>query len=238
MTLTAELVAALGSLDTCTVANAIETFECRLRNEGFTDGTVRSLFSDLPPVVGHAVTARIRNSQPPPVGHAYQDRTDWWNYVLTVPPPRIVIVEDADDRPGFGAFLGEVHANVLRALGCVAFATNGSVRDVNALKTLRFACFSGQIAVSHTYVHLIDFGQPVTIGGLTVASGDIVHGDRHGLVNIPSGIAPEIPSVAHRMLAAERRVIAACQGPQLSVEQLRRLVAPLERPGKWMAGNQ
>src|SRR5262249_37144712 len=102
-------------------------------------------------------------------------------------------------------------------------------RDVDKLKSLRFACFSAQVAVSHTYVHLIDFGHPVTIGGLTVASGDIVHGDRHGLVSIPSEIAPDIPNVAHRMLAAERRVIAACQGPQLSVDQLRRLVKPLDR---------
>lgn len=228
MVLTAELVAELSSFDTCTVANAIEAFECRLRNEGFTDGTVRSLFNDLPPIVGHAVTARIRNSQPPAVGHTYYDRTDWWNYVLSVPPPRIVIVQDADERPGFGAFLGEVHANVLRALGCVAFATNGAVRDVDGLKALRFACFSGQVAVSHTYVHLVEFGQAVTIGGLTVASGDILHGDRHGLLSIPSEIASDIPNVARRMLAAERRVIAACQGPQLSVDQLRRLVKPLE----------
>jgi 4-hydroxy-4-methyl-2-oxoglutarate aldolase len=227
MTLTAEMVAAFRTLDTCTTSNVIETFKCRLRNEGFTDGTVRSLFGDLPPVIGHAVTARIRNSHPPPVGYHYFDRTDWWNYVLTVPPPRLLVVQDTDDRPGLGAFLGEVHANILRALGCVGYATNGSVRDINAVHALRFPCFAAHVAVSHAYAHLIDFGEPVTIGGLTVASGDILHGDRHGLVSIPPEILPQIPEAAQRMLAAERQVIAACQSPQLSLDQLRTIVRPL-----------
>ena len=111
--LTPELVDVFRRLDTCSVSNAVETFDCRLRNEGFTDATVRCLFEDRPPVVGHAVTARIHGSSPPAVGHSYYDRTDWWTYILTVPPPRIVVVEDADEHPGVGAFVGEVHANIL-----------------------------------------------------------------------------------------------------------------------------
>jgi 4-hydroxy-4-methyl-2-oxoglutarate aldolase len=114
------LLDALGQLDTCSVANAIETFEVRLRNEGFTDGSVHCLFDDAPPVAGHAATARIRTSTPPPVGHVYKDRTDWWAYVATIPPPRFVVVQDIDERPGAGAFLGEVHASILRALECRA----------------------------------------------------------------------------------------------------------------------
>src|SRR5438105_1786154 len=126
--LTPALIDSLRRLDACRVANAIETFDCRLRNEGFADGSVRASFPELPPAIGHAVTARIRGSTPPPVGHAYRDRTDWWSYILTVPPPRIVVVEDVDERPGLGAFVGHVHAQVLRALGCVGVVTNGSVQ--------------------------------------------------------------------------------------------------------------
>ena len=115
--LTPDLIEALHRLDACTVSNAIETFECRLRNEGFADGSIHAVFDDLPPIVGHAVTARIRCSTPPPVGHNYYDRTDWWTYVLTVPPPRIVVVEDVDERPGMGAFVGHVHAQILQSAG-------------------------------------------------------------------------------------------------------------------------
>ena len=76
------------------------------------------------------MTASIRCSSPPPVGHHYHDRTDWWNYIASVPAPRFVVVQDVDEQRGLGGFVGDVHANILRALGCVAYATNGSVRDV------------------------------------------------------------------------------------------------------------
>src|SRR5882724_1236707 len=118
--LDAALAAALRRLDGCTIANAIERFDVRLRNEGFTDGRIRCLFERLAPVLGHAVTARIRSSTPPPVGHNYLDRTDWWTHINTVPAPRIVVVQDVDDTVGRGALVGEVHANILRALNCHA----------------------------------------------------------------------------------------------------------------------
>ena len=151
------LLDALQQLDTCSVANAIETFDVRLRNEGFTDGSVRCLFGDLPAVAGYAVTARIRTSTPPPVGHVYYDRTDWWNYIATVPAPRFVVVQDIDDRPGLGAFLGEVHANILRALGCAAYLTNGAVRDLPAVASDGVAGHRGvddRLARIHAYASI------------------------------------------------------------------------------------
>jgi 4-hydroxy-4-methyl-2-oxoglutarate aldolase len=218
---------AIRQLDGCTIANAIETRGARLRNEGFADGTIRCMFDDLPPVVGYAVTGRIRCSAPPPVGHSYHDRTDWWNYILSVPAPRIVVVEDIDDRPGLGAFIGHVHANILRALGCVAYATNGSVRDLPAVRQLAFQFFAKRICISHAFVHLVDFGQPIAVGGLLVKSGDIVYGDGHGLLTIPPAIAGDIPIVAARMQEQEQRVVELCQAPDFSLERLRTLVRQL-----------
>jgi 4-hydroxy-4-methyl-2-oxoglutarate aldolase len=220
----AGLVDAFSRLDTCKVANAIETFGVRLRNEGFADSTLCAVFDDLPPIVGHAVTARIRSSVPPPVGHNYHDRTDWWNYILTVPVPRVVIVEDADERPGVGSFVGELHATILQALGCVAYATNGSVRDLARVRAMGFQFFAPRISVSHAYAHIVEFGQPVTVGGLTVTSNDIIHGDRHGLLTIPVEIIERIPEMVEQMSKAERAVTALCQSTDFSVERLRALV--------------
>jgi 4-hydroxy-4-methyl-2-oxoglutarate aldolase len=222
--LRAELVDTFRRLDTCKVANAIETFNVRLRNEGFADSRVRAVFADLPPVIGHAVTARIHTSTPPQIGHSYYDRTDWWTYVLTVPPPRIVAVEDADERPGIGSFVGEVHATILKALGCVAYATNGSVRDLSPVHAMGFQFLAPHVAVSHAFAHIIDFGISVTVGGLAVASGDILFGDRHGLLSLPEDIVEQIPDEVHRMAAVERQVIALCQSQDFSIDRLRTLV--------------
>jgi 4-hydroxy-4-methyl-2-oxoglutarate aldolase len=226
--LRAELVEAFQRLDTCRVSNALETFEVRLRNEGFADSRIRAVFDDLPPVLGRAVTARIRTAVPPPVGRTYLDRTDWWSYILTVPAPRFVVVEDLDERPGIGAFVGEVHANILTALGCVAYATNGSVRDLPSVHAMGFQVFAPHVAVSHAYRHIIDFGSPAKVGGLTVASGDIVYGDRHGLLTLPEATVEQIPAVVERMATAERGVIALCQSPQFSIDRLRTLLGDIE----------
>jgi regulator of RNase E activity RraA len=222
--LTPELVSAFRRLDTCAVSNAVERFDVRLRNEGFADARIRCLFDDFPAVVAHAVTARVRCSTPPPVGHSYIDRTDWWNYLASVPAPRIVVVQDIDDRPGLGSFVGDIHASVFQALGCVAYATNGSVRDLPAVSKMGFQLFSGSVSVSHAFVHLIDFGGMVTIGGLDVMSGDILFGDRHGLMNVPSAIAGDIPEAVAALAAREARVIALCQSPDFSIDALRALV--------------
>jgi 4-hydroxy-4-methyl-2-oxoglutarate aldolase len=220
---------ALRRLDSCAVANAIETFDVRLRNEGFTDGRIRCMFEALPSVVGYAVTARIRCSTPPPVGHAYLDRTDWWTYIQKVPAPRIVVVEDIDERPGLGAFVGEVHANILRAIECEAVVTNGSVRDLPAVRECGLQLFAGSVSPSHAFVHMVDFGQPVSVGGLAVESGALLLGDRHGVVLIPPGLAESLPAKVVDMRAKEREVIEISREKNLSIDRLRAAVKGIER---------
>jgi 4-hydroxy-4-methyl-2-oxoglutarate aldolase len=100
---------ALRQLDTCMVSNAIETFDLRLRNAGFADASIRCMFEDAPPM-GYAATARLRSGQPPVAGRRFCDRTDWWNSILEIPAPRIVVLQDMDKPAGVGAFVGDGHA--------------------------------------------------------------------------------------------------------------------------------
>lgn len=225
--LTLDQLDAIRRLDTCTVSNAVETFEVRLRNEGFTTGGLRCIFEHLPPMVGYAVTARVRCSGPPPVGHTYFDRTDWWNHVLTIPAPRVVVLQDVDPYPGLGSFVGEVHAHILMALQCVGAVTNGAVRDVGALESAGFPLFAGRLAVSHSYAHLVEFGGRVEVGGLVVHPGDLLHGDRHGILSIPPEIAARVPEAAAAIREKEQRVIALCRSAEFSVEKLRSAVKEL-----------
>jgi 4-hydroxy-4-methyl-2-oxoglutarate aldolase len=216
-----ELIQSLKRLDSCTVANAIETFDVRLRNIGFTDSTVRCIFGELPPMVGHAVTARVRTSDPPMEGANYFYRTDWWNHILTTPAPRIVVVEDTDARPGLGAFVGELHANILSALGCVGVVTNGAVRDLPGVRAAGFQMFAGNVSVSHSYAHIYEFGRPVEVGRMKVQHGDLLHGDLHGVQTVPIEIAAKIPVVAEQMTNEEQQLIAMCRSRNFTVEGFR-----------------
>jgi regulator of RNase E activity RraA len=216
---------ALRAFDGAAIANAIETFDVRLRNEGFSDSSIRSLCPDLPPAVGYAVTARIRCATPPPVGHRYTDRTDWWHYIVSVPAPRFVVVEDIDESPGLGGFVGELHATILRALDCTGYATNGAVRDADAVRArVGLPMFARGVAVSHAFAHIVEFGGPARIGGLRVASGDLLFGDAHGLQSVPPELVDRIPSVVAGMMTHERKVIALCRSPQFSIDALTQLV--------------
>lgn len=223
--LTDDQLLQLRKLGTSAVANAIETFGVRLRNEGFAARTIRCMTGlEQPVVVGYAATARIRCSNPRKDGHAYVDRTDWWQYLQQAPGPRVVVIQDVDEAPGTGSFVGEVHANILRALGAVAILTNGTVRDLPNVEFLGMPVFATGLAVSHAYAHIVDFGVPVEIGGLAIQPGDLLHADIHGVLSVPAEIAPEIPAVAARQIERERRVIELCHSPEFSLEKLRAAV--------------
>jgi regulator of RNase E activity RraA len=217
----------LRQLDSCAVANAIETFGVRLRNTGFADASVRCILQEFPPLVGYAATIRVRTSDPPMEGDNYYYRLDWLDHVMSIPTPRILVVQDIDRHPGLGSFVGVVHMNVLHALGCVGAVTNGAVRNVEAARALGFQLFAGNPSVSHAFAHVFDFGGPVQVGHMPVRPGDLLHGDRHGIQTIPIEIAQEIPNVAKRMLDEEREIIELCKSSSFNLEKLRSAVAVL-----------
>jgi regulator of RNase E activity RraA len=222
--LTAAQLAELRTIDSCAMANAIEETGGQLRNEGYMDSTVACRFANFPPLVGYAFPLRVRTSGPPVAGRSYVDRTDWWEQLLAVPQPRVLVVEDMESHPGTGAVLGEVHANIYKALGCVGVITNGAVRDVLSLRQLGFAAFSSHVSVSHAYTHVVDVGNPIVVGGLKVHLGDLMHGDRHGVLCIPAAMAAELPSIVARQKIRERTLIDYCRSTGFSIEGLRSLL--------------
>jgi 4-hydroxy-4-methyl-2-oxoglutarate aldolase len=226
----------LRQLDACAVANAIETFGVRLRNSGFADSSVRCQFEELPPLVGYAATVRVRTTEPPMEGDSHYYRLDWLQHLVSVPAPRVLVVEDMDSQPGLGSFVGDVHANILVALGCGGLVTNGAVRNVEVARALKFQMFAHNVSVSHAFAHVFDFGGAVHVGGLQVRPGDLLHGDRHGVQTIPSEIAPKIPAVAQRMKAEEKALIDFCQSSAFSLEKLRSEVDALRIKRKNLKG--
>ncbi len=210
----------LRQFNTCMVANAIETFNVRLRNTGFTDGKTHCIFQDQPPMVGYAITARLRTGEPPISGNNFHDRGDFWSHILECPTPRILVLEDMDQTPGRGAFVGDMHAAILRALGCIGYVTNGAVRELSGVRNLGLQLFAGNVAVSHAYAHIFDIGTPVTIDGMEVRTGSLLHGDQHGIVTVPGQIASQVPTVAAKLQAVERRVIQFCDSGDFSIEKL------------------
>lgn len=198
------------------ISNAIELFEIRPRNQGFMLPKIQCRFPDLKPMIGYAVTGII--SADSSEGHKVPP-SDWWAEIQKYPEPRVVVLHDIDN-PVVGSYWGEVNANMNKALGCVGAATDGSVRDLDELEELGFNFFSSCVSVSHAYAHMIDFGTEVKVGGLRVKPGDLIMGDKHGVISIPLEIARDVPKAAQMIEDWERRVIDFCQSDDFSVNGL------------------
>jgi len=214
-------------LSTCLVASAIETFRVRLPNSGFANSSIKCIFKDQPAMAGYAATARMRSSSPrmeASKSYDYYDRTDWWNNILTIPAPRVVVIEDVDTPPGLGAFVGEVHANILLALGCVGIVTNGAVRDLPDIQPTEFQMFAGNVSVSHAYSHIFDFGGAVQVGGLTVRPGDLIHGDCHGVQIVPQEIADKIPAAAREIRQRRQDLVGLRRSAGFTLDRLRQAI--------------
>ncbi len=218
---TQEQLNAIQQYDTCSVLNAIETFGIRLRNDGFARPGLTWMFPTVKSMLGYACTMCVKTSNPPMTGGKYHDRTDWWQDLQRMPEPCIAVIEDIDHLAGFGSVAGDVHAAIMRRLGCVGLVTNGSVRDLDAVEKTGFAFYAKSVAPSHAYQHIVDHNQPVEILGLRINPGDLLFADRNGLISIPKEIVAELPAVAERLRKKEQTVIDLCASPDFSIELLR-----------------
>jgi regulator of RNase E activity RraA len=192
---------------TCAIANGIELFNIQPRSEGFMLPEIKCVFPDLGPMIGYAVTGVITAESPE--GRRIAP-TDWWEEMQKIPAPRVVVLHDID-RPVLGSFWGEVQGNIHKALGCVGTVTDG------------FHFFSSCISVSHAYVHLIEIGIPVKVGGLVVRPGDLIYGDKHGVLSIPQKIAKDVAQAAQLVEDWERPVINFCKSKEFSVDGLKKV---------------
>ena len=220
--LTEEELAALATLDTPTVCNALELVAPERRGFGYTTKPMVCARPALAPIVGYARTARIRAKTPPQRDGAVmkQQRLDYYRYIDEGPKPSITVIQDLDEPTGFGAFWGEVQSNIHKGLGSLGVVTSGSVRDIPDCAE-DFQMIAGSFGPSHAWVHLVDFDTEVSVHGMDVAPGDLIHADMHCAVVIPIAVAKEVPGAAALIARRESVTIGAAQKPGFNFEALK-----------------
>jgi hypothetical protein len=222
---TDELLAALGRFDTPTVCNALERVVPERCGFGFTTRPLVCVHPDLPPVVGWARTATICASHPSERDEDAEGkaRLEYYRHMAEGPHPTLTIVEDIDPSPGYGAWWGEVHTHVHRGLGSLGVITNGSVRDLPQMAG-GFQVLAGSVGPSHAFVHPVEWDVTVTVAGMTVRPGDLVHADRHGAVVIPVEVAERVPGAAEEVVREESVMIEASRQADFGFARLERLL--------------
>ena len=237
--LSAAQLADLAKHDTPTICNVIELWDIRPRNAGYMNHTIQACFPQLPPMVGYALTSTFRSMAPPRGGDVYASMTAQIEQFESLPGPPVIVFQDLDD-PVASATFGEVMCTTYQAFGARGLITSGTGRDLDQVEAIRFPAFTGGTTCSHGYCHIISVGVPVTVGGIAVYQGDLLHGDRNGVTTIPHEIASEIPDACRELMAAEDVVLKYCRGgdinPKGFTEARNECGAMIARLGKRLRG--
>lgn len=212
--MTPDLLTLLRRVDTPTVCTAIEVVEGRRGFDRFTRGTMIATALSAPALVGFAVTAQIAAMAPPREEPAVirARRMAYYKAMHDAPKPSLAVIEDLDFPHCIGAYWGEVNTTIHKAFGVSGALTNGVVRDLGDLP-VGFPVVAGSIGPSHGFVHVRSLGEPVTVFGLKVCHGDLVHADRHGAVVVPPALIPELASAIAKLQITEKLILEPARRP-------------------------
>ncbi|PZC43822.1 MAG: Regulator of RNase E activity RraA [Chloroflexi bacterium] len=213
-------VDAVAGMQTCAVSNAIENLNIRSRTDGFMTPDIKSMFPDMGSMAGFAVTAVIKASTPPSDNMNYS-RVEWVDEIFKIPGPRVIVMKYLDHPFVIGSFWGEVQSAIHSSLNCVGVVIDGGVRDLDEMQEMRFNAFASTALASRANVHLVEANIPVTVGGVTVNPGDLLLGDKHGVISIPKDIVKDLPAAIAKVEAGEKEIIDVCKFQDFSPEKLK-----------------
>ncbi|MFO1092306.1 MAG: RraA family protein [Planctomycetaceae bacterium] len=205
-------LAALQKYDTPTVCNVVELFDVRPRSAGYMNDSIRACFPHLPPMVGYALTTTFRSFAPPKSGNVYAGLNEQIAGFAELPGPAVVVFQDLDS-PVAAATFGEVMCSVYKAFGAAGLITSGAGRDLDQVEAIKFPAFTNGTICAHGYCHMLHMNIPVTIGGILIEPGDLLHGDRNGVTTIPADVASEVADGCKELMAAEQIILDYVRGP-------------------------
>jgi regulator of RNase E activity RraA len=146
-------------------------------------------------------------------------RFAYYRYLQQARRPSLVVMEDCGERRGMGCIWGEIQVSIHKAMGLTGAVTNGAIRDIGSLPE-GFGLLGGNVCPGSGFAHLVEFDTPVSVFGLPVSPGDLVHADRHGCVVIPSRLQDALPAAIARVGERERTLLAALSAPGIDADKL------------------
>ena len=219
--LTHEEIGALQQIDTATVTNALEALNVRPPTVGYSSVELRCLLPELPPMVGYAITCTGDSTSPQDPEHRSRDRA-LYEAIRDSPKPVVVVCQNVGvDRLRSNQF-GDIMATIFQRLGAVGSVTDGGIRDLAGIRERApgFQMFAAGAVASAGVSLIVEVGLTVSICGMTIAPGDLLHGDANGLVSIPHEIAEKVAAKGQAHLDYERKKIEFIKSSEFTLDEL------------------
>lgn len=239
--LTAAQLAELAEFDSPTICNAVELWNLYPRNLGYMNNNIKAMSPQLPPMVGYALTSTFRSMSAPRSGDAYGSIGQQLELFPTLPGPAVVVFQDLDE-PCAAATFGEVMCTTYQKFGAAGLITSGTGRDLAQVDAIKFPTFTNGAIAAHGYCHFPSINVPVTVGGMVIHTGDLLHGDLNGITRIPHDIASEVPGVCREIAKAEAIVLDYLRKPSINIAEFdaarKECIAMMGAVGKRLRGEK
>ncbi|PIE35240.1 dimethylmenaquinone methyltransferase [candidate division KSB3 bacterium] len=172
--------------NTPTIYNGWEAITKHDRTQGhFNLEETRDYMPQMGSMIGYAITVTIEPSNPKHPETYPNAWREYYEYIASVPGPKIAVVQDLDKPAVIGSFWGEVNSNTHKALGCVGTITDGAIRDVDEMGSTGFKALATRTCVGHAYSTPVKWGCEVEVFGCPIQPGQLIHADKHGFLAIP-----------------------------------------------------
>ena len=218
-----EWIEYLRTIDTPTLANAIELLHVRPDHEGFTPLQIRCFFPEFGRMCGYAVTAQVETyteSEPFELDRFIET----YRLVEASPKPAVIALQEIGGHADYAAHCGEVMATFFTRVGAIGLVSDCGIRDIPEVRRLGFHYFARGAVASHAHFRIARPGVPVQIMGLVVKPGDILHGDENGLLAVPAGIEDRLPAAVESVREKERKIMEYVRGADFSLANFKKLV--------------
>jgi 4-hydroxy-4-methyl-2-oxoglutarate aldolase len=216
----AELIAYLKTVDTATLANAIELLNLRPRAEGFASLELRCLFPEFGPMCGYAVTAQVETVTlgAPRTEEPY---VELFEAVEASPKPAVLVMQEIGGDRDRATHAGEVMATIFTRLGAIGLVSDCGVRDLTAVRKIGFHYFARGAVASHATNRIVRTGVPVEITGVTIRPGDMLHADENGLITVPESGREKLHDLVDQIVAKEHKLLDFVRGSGFTAGQMR-----------------
>jgi regulator of RNase E activity RraA len=189
-----EMLEELRNFDTPSITNVVATYPehplcLGLHNpwseNWYTDQSLRCMYPELGRTVGYAVTCTYGLPDPNYSGVTFMDVLDAMD---ASPKPTIFVFQQKfpPELQGKVGLAGGNMTTAMQAIGCVGAISNGPSRDIDEIRPMKFQYLLSGVTAGHgaQAVHAVNV--PVSVAGMDVAPGEIIHMDENGAVKFPA----------------------------------------------------
>jgi len=218
----------LRGFDTPSVGNVVATYPrsplCLgiydpWRGNWYTDQSVHCIYPELGRTIGYAVTVVYSLPDPRYQRLSFVDLVD---ALGKSKKPSIVVIKQEfppEILPRVGLCGGQM-TTTFKACGAVGVVTNGPSRDVDEIRPLKFQYIMSGITSGHGDFGIRAINVPVSVAGMDVAPGDIIHMDENGACKFPADRLADVCKNIDALVKAEEKRAKALRAAK-TVEEIK-----------------